>query len=411
MARVLWVTALAPGLQGGGGHVRQAHLITALAERAEVHLLVSGEFGDEQVREAVTSVKELTVHEDDWSGRHRALRRSRDLWLATGSSQPREVAPYGPVRRVMSDHIDRFDGDAVVVETAGLAPLVGRRRRAAQVWIVDLHNVGSQMAAQEAAVAPGRRQQWLHTRDAAKARRWQSTALAPYDRVVTVSDDDRRLLSPHLPVSVVANGVDGREFPVTPIPAAPALVFIGALHTGPNVDGVRWFCTEILPHVVAAEPDATVTVVGARPTRRVADLDALPGVRVVADVASTVPYLQSARVALVPLRIGSGTRLKALEAMAAGRPVVGTSIGLAGLGMENGRHALIADAPASFADSVVRLLREDALAARLAIEGRALVDRHYDWLAIGHDFADMVFSTIKSASQAWPPRPGPTSTQ
>lgn len=378
--------------------MRQAHLIAALAERAEVHLLVSGELGDDQVRRAVTSVKELTVDDDDWSGRHRALRRSRDLWLATGSSQPREVAPYGPVRRVMADHIDRFDGDAVVIETAGLAPLVRRRRRAGQVWIVDLHNVGSQMAAQEAAVAPGPRQRWLYTRDAAKARRWQNAALAPYDRIVTVSDDDRRLMSPDLPVSVVANGVDGREFLVTPIPAAPALVFIGALHTGPNVDGVRWFCTEILPRVVAAEPETTVTVVGARPTGRVAALDALPGVRVMADVASTVPYLQSARVALVPLRIGSGTRLKALEALAAGRPVVGTSIGLAGLGMEGGRHALVADDPASFAESVVRLLRDDDLAARLAVEGRALVDRHYDWRRIGSDFAALVFSTIEPVS-------------
>ena len=378
--------------------MRQAHLIAALAERAEVHLLVSGELGDDQVRRAVTSVKELTVHDDDWSGRHRALRRSRDLWLATGSSQPREVAPYGPVRRVMADHIDRFDGDAVVIETAGLAPLVRRRRRVGQVWIVDLHNVGSQMAAQEAAVTPGPRQRWLYTRDAAKARRWQNAALAPYDRIVTVSDDDRRLLSPDLPVSVVGNGVDGREFRVTPIPAAPDLVFIGALHTGPNVDGVRWFCTEILPRVVAAEPETTVTVVGARPTGRVAALDALPGVRVAADVASTVPYLQSARVALVPLRIGSGTRLKALEALAAGRPVVGTSIGLAGLGMEGGRHALVADDPASFAESVVRLLRDDDLAARLAVEGRALVDRHYDWRRIGRHFADLVFSTIEPVS-------------
>jgi glycosyltransferase involved in cell wall biosynthesis len=107
-------------------------------------------------------------------------------------------------------------------------------------------------------------------------------------------------------------------------------------------------------------------------------------------VPSTLPFLHDARVALVPLRIGSGSRLKALEAMAAGRPVVGTTIGLGGLAYQAGTHALVADDPAGLAEATVRLLRDDALAERLAAAARTLVEDRYRWDRIGEDFADLV---------------------
>lgn len=391
--RVLWATAVPPGYTGGGGHIRQAHLIAALAERAEVHLLVSGGPVDPGIADLAASVTALGAVEDDWSARPRWQRRARDVWLAGVSRQTREVAAFAPVRAAMADHVRAFDGEAVVVEFSGLASLIAQRDRArGQSWTVELHNLSSQMALHEAAVASGARQRWLYRRDAASARRWEAKGLGGYDRVVTVSEDDRRALPSALPVHVVPNGVDLRHFTAAALPTTPSLVFTGALFTGPNVDGARWLCTEILPLVRAAVPSVSVSVVGARPVAAVRDLADLPGVQVLGDAPSTVPHLHAGRVAVVPLRIGSGTRLKALEAMAAGRPVVGTSIGLAGLDLTDGRHALMADDAPTFADQVVSLLSDDALAHRLAGAARRLVEDRYDWATIGANFADMLMA-------------------
>ncbi|MDQ6796971.1 MAG: glycosyltransferase [Actinomycetota bacterium] len=394
--RVLWVTALAPDRQGAGGHRRQAHLLDALCRRAEVHLLVSEGSPDAMTVDAVASVTHVGVSDDDWSDRPRLARRARDLWLATASTQPREAAPAGSLRRAMARPLAHAGADVVIVETAALAPLI-RARAAGQTWVLDLHNIGWEMAEQAAAVAPGRRQAWLYRRDALKGRRWLGPLTRRYDLVATVSPEDRRLLGTGATSCVVPNGVDSRAVRPTPLPDGPTIVFTGALSTGPNVDGVGWFCSEVFPLVRAVLPQATVAVVGARPSAVVRRLDDLDGVTVTADVASTLPYLDGARVAVVPLRIGSGTRLKALEAMAAGRPVVGTSVGLAGLGVEDGRHALVADDAEGFAAAVVRLVGDDAGARRLAGEARRLIEDHYDWGGIGERFADVVLAAARGS--------------
>jgi glycosyltransferase involved in cell wall biosynthesis len=118
----------------------------------------------------------------------------------------------------------------------------------------------------------------------------------------------------------------------------------------------------------------------------------LPGVALHADVPTVVPWLERARAAVVPLRIGSGTRLKALEAMAAGRPVVGTSVGLEGLGIEAGTHAVVTDDPSSFAAGVVQVLIDDDLAQRLARTGADHARRNFAWDAIGRRFVDVLLN-------------------
>jgi len=116
------------------------------------------------------------------------------------------------------------------------------------------------------------------------------------------------------------------------------------------------------------------------------------------DVADVAPFLEAARVAVVPLRIGSGSRLKALEAMAANRPVIGTSIGMEGLDLEPGREVLIADDAAAFAATTVRVLGDDALASAVAAAGRAAVQARFDWSGIATAFAD---SVVALAEPGW----------
>lgn len=154
----------------------------------------------------------------------------------------------------------------------------------------------------------------------------------------------------------------------------------------------------MLPRIREHVPDASVALVGRQPTDEVRRLDDGAGVRLHADVPSVLPYLAAAKVAVVPLRVGSGTRLKALEALAAGRPVVGTTIGLAGLDLDE-HTAVAADDPAAFAAGVVRVLQDDALAAAMASAGRAHVEAHFGWDRIGADYAAYLEDLATSAAQ------------
>ncbi len=391
MTRVAWLTPFPPDHDGSGAHIRQAHLLDALAARAEVHLVVAGRLADDRVRRAVASVREVDVAEPD-PGRHgRARRRLWDLKVATVGRQPRQVDVFGEVqRRLAAAARELPEVDVAVVEFASLAPILPGLRAARTV--LSFHYVDSEMSAHEARIAPTARQRALFALDVGTARRFERWALGACDLAVAVSAEDKAALEVHGAgtVAVVPNGVDTGRFNPSPLPAGPRLVFTGALHTPANVDGACRLAGEVLPRVRAAVPGTELAVVGARPVPRVLDLAGLPGVTVHPDVASTVPFLQAARVALVPLRIGSGSRLKALEAMAAGRPVVGTTIGLGGLAYEAGTHALVADDVAGLADATIRLLGDDALAAELAAAGRELVEARYRWDRIAAAFADLV---------------------
>ena len=258
--------------------------------------------------------------------------------------------------------------------------------------MLTLHNLGSVMARQESAVAPGVRQRWLYRRDAAVAARWERDTVRRFDQVVCVSEADRQVLDPcgDHGVAVVPNGVALDPVSQPALPSRPVVIFTGALYTGPNRDGIRWFCREVWPSVRSKVADALLWIVGSHPGSDVTSLGDHPGVEVLPDVAEVRPYVERARVAVVPLRVGSGTRLKALEAMSAGRPVVGTTIGLDGLGLIDGRHAVFADSSERFAAEVCRLLVDDASAASLASEGRRFVEEHYAWEPIGRLFAENV---------------------
>jgi glycosyltransferase involved in cell wall biosynthesis len=146
----------------------------------------------------------------------------------------------------------------------------------------------------------------------------------------------------------------------------------------PCADGATWFCDEILPLIRGRGANAETWIVGADPPAEVTAL-AGPDVRVTGRVADVTPYYERSLVSVVPLRAGSGTRLKILESMALGRPVVSTTVGCAGLDVVNGEHLLIADTAAEFAEATVRLLTDRALRSRIAASARALVARRYDW--------------------------------
>lgn len=210
------------------------------------------------------------------------------------------------------------------------------------------------------------------------------------DRVVAVSEADRAALQrilPGLEIAVIPNGVDLTFYQrdaVRPLPQVGlnALVFTGKMDYRPNIDAVLWFADAVLPLILAQIPDVRFYVVGQQPHARLARLTANPAITLTGRVPDTRPYIAAAGVYVMPLRIGGGTRLKALEAMAMSQAIVSTRLGCDGFDFGDGREVCFADEPAAFAAAVIGLLRDRARAAALGQAARAYVEAHYGWSAI-----------------------------
>jgi glycosyltransferase involved in cell wall biosynthesis len=153
----------------------------------------------------------------------------------------------------------------------------------------------------------------------------------------------------------------------------------------PNVDAALWFARDIWPLIRAARPATTWGIVGKAPHSRLAPLREDPSITIVGQVPEMPPYLVAAGVYVIPLRMGGGTRFKLLEAMAAGTPVVSTTVGAEGVPVRSGHELLLADEPAEFAAAVLRLLDDPGLGRRLAAAARRLVTQQFDWRVVLDD--------------------------
>jgi glycosyltransferase involved in cell wall biosynthesis len=191
-----------------------------------------------------------------------------------------------------------------------------------------------------------------------------------------------RRANPALDLAVVPNGVDTVQYTLLPESSgSKKILFVGDMHYPPNVDGAVFFCKEIFPLIKQHIPDAKLLIVGSEPANAVRAL-AGDDVQVTGYVNSVVPYYQESGVSVVPLRAGGGTRLKILESMALGRPVVSTVLGCEGLAVTHGENILIADTPADFANQTAQVLNGGKGRQRLIANGRRLVEATYDWQII-----------------------------
>jgi glycosyltransferase involved in cell wall biosynthesis len=224
-----------------------------------------------------------------------------------------------------------------------------------------------------------------------KLRRYERAVCRHADAATAVSEADaaalRRLL-PDLRPAVIPNGVDLASYApdrVQPLDLGPAvLVFTAKMDFRPNVDAVEWFIP-ILARVRQVMPEARFFVVGQKPHPRLMRLTANPAVVVTGWVADTRPYIAGATVYVVPLRVGGGTRLKVLEAMALGRAIVSTRLGAEGFDVADGRELRLADTPETFAQAVIELLQDAGQRARLGTAARAFVEARYGWERIVPD--------------------------
>ncbi len=217
-------------------------------------------------------------------------------------------------------------------------------------------------------------------------QRYERVLSPKFDVVTCTSEVDAAVFERHCAedtVKVIPNGVDITHFsPDHASEDAAHLIYIGSMDWYPNEDAVSFFAEEILPQIQTDVPDVKFTIVGGNPSEQVQRLADMEGVVVTGRVPEIKPYFAEATVFVVPLRIGSGTRLKILEALAMGKAVVSTTVGAEGLALRDGEEILIADEPDTFANAVTRLLTDRELRQKIGTNGRVRVEQDYDWRSI-----------------------------
>jgi glycosyltransferase involved in cell wall biosynthesis len=385
-----------------GTTIRNFNLVAGLARHHEVHLLSFGDPADGRdtpLHKLCRSVQVVRPPQRTMAQRLQCLFFSRRPDMA-------QRLPSAPFRAALEVILQREDPDVVQVEGIELAQYLfqvaaWRGGRARPLLIFDQHN--AEYLLQQRAFETDAGQLWpFHARRWAGAaysfvqwrrlQRYERRACLVADRVAAVSEADaealRRLL-PDLAPAVVPNGVDMTYYTaqVPPLgageaPAGGDLVFTAKMDFRPNVDAVLWFIQEVLPLIRRELPATRFWVVGKDPHPRLAPLADEPGVVLTGWVQDVRPYIDAAGVYVIPLRVGGGTRLKVLEAMAMGKAIVSTGLGCEGFDLVPGQELVVADEPAPFARAVVHLLGDPDLRGRLGRAARRFAGARYDWRMI-----------------------------
>jgi glycosyltransferase involved in cell wall biosynthesis len=396
---VLVVTYDAPALTTGFPK-RNAYLLRSLCEAHRVTLLiVTDDPAGEGRKVEALGLRLESVHTAP--APHRAYKRALQA-VSIPLRQPSVMLRHSPpaAGRAIRALLASKPFDAVVFQSATLA---NHRLPPGARVVIDEHNLEYELMERSAEQAMSAARRLHYTLEAAALKTAELGLLRRADLVSVTSERERRRLEELLPgahVVVTPNGVDCEAFAPDRerLETRGRVIFTGSMDYHPNEQAAHYFAEAIWPRVLANIPEATWYLVGARPPASFKRLAALPGVTVTGEVPQTQPYLGEAAVAVAPLLVGGGTRLKILEALAMEKAVVTTSLGCEGLDVVPGEHLLVADEPDAFAEAVTRLLQDDGLRARLGVGGRQLVERAYSWSWSGRSFARAVERLIERSA-------------
>ena len=402
--RVLFLSQIVPYPPHGGVLQRGFNLIRELGRHATVHLLAFVHPDELRTEDAVAESRrvlgqfcEVVEYFPLWAKTSPA-HRAAALALSAVSSQPYSVIAHrsSAFRRRTAAALAAGGVDLVHADTIALCQFVDPR--SALPRALTHHNVESVLMERRAAVDTGVAARTFLQRDSAKLRALEATESPRYDVNIMVSAVDAAVLGRHAPgvrTAVVPNGVDIEYFTPDPSQETPALVYTGGMNMFANRDAVMHFVTEIWPLVAAQDSDAKFYAVGQDPPPELAAIAARdPRIVVTGYVSDIRPFVRQSAVYVVPLRVGGGTRLKVLDAMATGKAMVSTSIGCEGIEAVPGQHLLIADEPGTFAAATLELLRNPARRLALGQAARALVERTYAWPIIGRRLLDAYSEAI-----------------
>jgi sugar transferase (PEP-CTERM/EpsH1 system associated) len=375
-----------------GAKLRNYHLARVLAQQTRVTLLA---FNDHDESSSLDNPYEqvIAVKRD---APYTFVKLVRGLWGRT----PLPVLNYttASMKKALEDLLNETDFDIVQIESIHLMaylPIIRAARKRA-LLICDWHNIESELMRRYSQREPNLLRRAYARKTARLMSEFESRALREFDAHVVVSHKDAerlRALNSDARVFVIENGVDTDYYSDAQIekaagvrrdaPGKNRIVFVGSMDYHANIEGVVNFARQVWPDLRARQPDLVFTIVGRDPSREVRELTLTPAIEVTGTVPDVRPFYRKAVAAIVPLNVGGGSRLKILEAMAAGVPVVSTTLGAEGLDVRHGENILIADTNEQFAEAIVGVVEDEEQRKRLAAAGRALVSSHYDWEKLG----------------------------
>ncbi|HTS57940.1 MAG TPA: glycosyltransferase family 4 protein [Terriglobales bacterium] len=329
---------------------------------------------------------------------HSAWAEYFDYLCSLPGRAPYAVSKYTSrqVRTWLGDRLARPNFDIAVCDF--LCTSLNFPQRLGVPTVLFQHNVESVLWKRKAQGEVKWLDRMISKLEYAKMRRFEPEQVRRFDHVIAVSEQDREAMSSMVDpaaISVIPTGVDLAKYRYQPDtrPAEHLVVFVGSMDWEANIDGVEFFCDQVWPRVVARVPKARFRIVGRNPHPRVKKLVS-PSVEVSGSVPSTVDHLREAAVIVVPLRMGSGTRIKIYEGMAMGKATVSTRVGAEGLDVHHGQDILLADDPQGLADSICTLLGDESLRRRIEAAAHHTASQ-YDWSVVTERFVEILEATIE----------------
>lgn len=393
--RILVLSSWLPYPPDNGSKIKSLNTLRRLAAQFDVFLVAFTHGEDDRqvaaLRRYCREVKVTPVIEyNPWSAR--AL-------VGLFASTPRSIpATYNrEFAALVKDQLSRHRFDLVICESLGVTPYIagyqGRK-------LINQHNVESDFNLNECRAAKGSLARLWKLSAYKKSWSFEKKMVHGFDACTVVSEDDAAKMTkmcPGLPLSIIPSGLDLNEYKYVSVNRDPAtLIYNGSLTYSANEDAVRYLLTEIYPHIKKYVPSARVLVTGRYSSSAHSDWHDGKHVVLTGYVDDVKTIVATSTICVVPLRIGAGTRLKIVEAMALGTPIVATSTAVKGLPVKSGDEVLIADDPAEFAESTIELLTNANLRTRLATRARQLVEQRYDWDVIGRDFLQVVNRLVEA---------------
>jgi len=375
-----------------GGRLRTFHLVQELLRRGHVvsNWVISPDDGamDWPDEAAKPSFRRIPVRQ------RIGVRRKLEALMSRYPEGPWECPPPA----CLASTADRFD--VAVLSHGHVGRFAGPLLASGTPVVYDAQNVESEIVRRLAPLALTRLSGMRFRLDVWKYRNFEAAVVRQASLVTAVSERDAaqlRKLAPSARIELLPSGADirGVQFVDHRENRSNILIFVGTLGYLPNRDAVNWLVDRILPLVRSRRPKVTARLVGSSPPNALGALHG-SGVELVGQVPDVRPELAAADLFVAPLRAGGGTRLKLLEAFAAGLPVVATSTAAEGLDAVDGIHLAIADDEEAFADAIVDLLDDGAKRDGMARAARHLVEEHYDWAAIGERFASLLREVVMS---------------
>lgn len=397
--KVLLLTPQLPYPPHQGTSLRNFHIIRGLAQACEVSLLSFLEPGQSVAAEQIGPLAELcrTIETVPVSPRTTGKRLQQLLATRRPDMAHRLFSPAFNVRLLQMLQAEKYDIVQIEgIELARYLPVIRHGSPRSKI-VFDDHNAETELQRRNFLTDLRQPRRWVAAAYSAeqvrRLRKFERWVCQQADWVTAVSHPDKvhleKLTNGRTPITVIPNSLDVPQFQLEAANAIPSdIVFSGKMDYRPNVDAVLWFVDEVWPRVWRERPSTTFTIVGQKPHARLERLRSEPGITLTGWVARVAPYLAGAKVFVLPFRVGSGTRLKLIEAMAAGKALVSTAVGAEGFPVENDREIKLVDEAEGFATAVLHLLNHPEERQRLGQAAQQFA-RQYDWRVVVPQFLEI----------------------